>query len=129
MGEGWGGGVLACGSCAQRCQPLLFPPPSPQAQSKDPYFLESASRIHFFFEARRAAAAWTWLGREFGSVCSCVLPSPVCDMAARCRPHNHFSLTLLYIVQEKAFDERGALRQDKALSINKIGHGASAGSP
>ena len=45
-----------------------------QAQSRDPYFLASASNISFFFE-------------------------------------------------EKAFDEAGALRQPKELSINKIGHG------
>lgn len=44
-----------------------------QARRTDDYFLDSAERIHFFFE-------------------------------------------------EEAFDERGALRQDKARSINKIGH-------
>lgn len=44
-----------------------------QARRTDDYFLDSAERIHFFFE-------------------------------------------------EEAFDDRGALRQDKAHSINKIGH-------
>jgi phytanoyl-CoA hydroxylase len=28
-----------------------------------------------------------------------------------------------YFFEEKAFDDKGELRQSKALSINKIGHG------
>jgi hypothetical protein len=45
---------LAIGTASSAPPNHPLPPPS-QAQSKDPYFLESASKIAFFFEVGRAA--------------------------------------------------------------------------